>query len=147
MSLTWNELVFSAMTSNVFWMKRNLLSRNGKWNEKAVKQFWDATLGQFHQHAYVQLLHVQMLLCPTSISPTKLCPTSPEQEFTLNFYAVRYKQHTSMIGVNLLSQKLFINCWWNWPLVWNEVWNFTFKSLSDRRVIVQSYLIQLLYQN
>ncbi len=27
-----------------------------------------------HQHAYTKLLHMQMLLCPTSISTTILCP-------------------------------------------------------------------------
>jgi len=42
---------------------------------------WSVSWGQFHQHAYMQLLHMQMLWLSTSIFPSILCPTLPGLNF------------------------------------------------------------------
>jgi len=50
-----------------------LLKQSSFFGKAAEKQL--STLSQFHQHAYAQLSHTQMLWRSTFISPTILCPT------------------------------------------------------------------------
>ncbi len=61
--------------------------------------------GQYHQHAYVQLLLAQMIWHLTSISPTILCPTLPLQLIRnyAQIYNVRSKLCARMISVNFMT--------------------------------------------
>ena len=75
------------------------------------------TRGQFHQRAYMKLLHVQMPLNFYFINISMLnfiyyFELKVHPTFTL--YAICQKSR-----INLLKQKLLIKWWWNWFKVCN----------------------------
>ncbi len=54
-----------------------------------------------------------------SVSPTKLPSTllvCKTRKYAQLFYTVRTSICASKMGINLLSQKLLVERWWNWPL-------------------------------
>ncbi len=73
--------------------------------------------GQFHQHNVLV-----EILCHHSVSQTKPRPTLSEH-YANSIYAQSYIVNLTLfaykISVNLLSQKLRVECWWNRPLEWN----------------------------
>ena len=83
--------------------------------------------GEFHQPygpkrkcAGSQSFAPAVSLLPLSVSPANLRPTLPvdwytQLEVTPNFYAVCSVPYASKFIVNLLTQKLLIQWWWNRP--------------------------------
>jgi len=72
-----------------------------------------------------------------SVSPTKLCPTLPVNTIiTPNFYTL-YTQYTVLQKdqskiQNLLAKKLFVECWWNWPLlIFAGYWSKNLRAKTE----------------